>query len=388
MVEEALSLLGGVTSFVKPGGLVVMKPNVGHAAPPETSINTNPEIIAALVRLFRKADPGGIILAEASAVGQDTLRAFEVSGIAKAAREAGVDRIVDIKRLSEEDLVEVKVPSPREIPSFRLPRFLLEADCVVGVPIFKTHFSMVFTAAVKGMKGTVDDRTHRRMHFVNLGEALFDLLAVAPLHLSVVDMIRPQEGLGPMASGRPVEFGAIVAGSDPVAVDATCCRIVGISPEQTYLRHGPKRGMGVLEEALIEIRGRKVEEVFKKLDTSFLETEGFSRYPGYEIHGENACSSCIGMVVFTLEQLKLKGKYKEHKGLSMVFGPKRSLPRKGAQGKNLILVGNCVKRFFGEGVSVWGCPPMGPSILSAILTRENQGEEAVPIDTWKERRGE
>lgn len=388
MVDEAFALLGGVESFVRPGAVVVVKPNAGHPAPPETSVNTSPAAVAAIIRALRRGKPKEIILAEAGAVRMDTLKVFDVSGIGQAAKDAGVDRIVDIKRLSPEELVDVKVPHNSEIPSFRLPKFLMEADCVVGAPIFKTHLSMVFTGAVKAMKGTVDDKMHRRMHFVNLGQALFDLLAVVPLHLSIVDMIRPQEGLGPMTSGTPVDFGAIVAGTDPVAVDATCCRMIGVAPEKTYLKNGVERGLGNIKEDLIEIRGKSIKEVFKKLDTSFLEVKGFANYPGYSIYEENACSSCMGIVVFALEQLKKTGKYEENKGISIVFGPKKALPEDGARGKDLILVGNCVSKFFGEGVCVPGCPPMGSPIMWGITKREDQEEESVPVDTWKEAEGD
>ncbi len=382
MVDEALSHLGGVEAFVKPGSVVVIKPNAGHPSAPETSINTNPAVVAAIIRAVRRGRPKEIILAEAAAVRMDTLKALDASGIAKAAEEAGIDRIVDIKRLDPQEVVEVKVPDAEEILKFRLPKFLLEADCVICAPIFKTHVSMVFTGAVKGMKGTVDDKMHRRMHFVNLAQALFDLLAVVPLRLSIVDMIRPQEGLGPMTSGTPVDFGAIVAGTDPVAVDATCCRMAGIVPEETYLKFGAERGFGNIEEDLIEVRGKTIKEAFRKLDVPFL--KGFANYPEYNIYDENACSSCMGIMVAVMERLKKDGKYEENKGISIVFGPKKALPKGASRGKDLILVGNCVSKFRDEGVFVPGCPPMGSPPFWGITKREDQEEEQIPVETWKE----
>ena len=382
MVDEALSHLGGVEALIKPGSVVVIKPNAGHPSPPETSVNTNPAVVAAIIRAVRRSDPKEIILTEAAAVRMDTLKAFEASGIAKAAEEAGVDRIVDIKRLDPQELVEVKVPDADQIFKFRLPKFLLEADCVIGAPIFKTHVSMVFTGAVKGMKGTVDDKMHRRMHFVNLAQALFDLLTVVPFHLSIVDMIRPQEGMGPMTSGTPVDFGAIVAGTNPVAVDATCCRMVGIVPEETYLKVGKERGFGDIEEDLIEVRGKTIKEAFKKLDVPFL--KGFANYPEYNIYDENACSSCMGIMIAVMEKLKKTGKYEENKGISIVFGPKKTLPKDASRGKDLILIGNCVSKFCDEGVFVPGCPPMGSPPFWGITEREDQEEEQIPVETWKE----
>ena len=42
MVTEALSLLGGVENLIKPGSVVILKPNAGHPFKPETSICTSP----------------------------------------------------------------------------------------------------------------------------------------------------------------------------------------------------------------------------------------------------------------------------------------------------------------------------------------------------------
>lgn len=382
MVDQALSLLGGVEAIIKPGSVIVIKPNAGHPSAPETSVNTNPAVVAAIIRAVRRSNPKEIILAEAAAVRTDTLKALDASGIAKAAENAGIDRIIDIKRLDRQDMVDVKVPDADQVPKFRLPKFLLEADCVIGAPIFKTHVSMVFTAAVKGMKGTVDDKMHRRMHFVDLAQALFDLLAVSPPHLSIVDMIRPQEGLGPMTSGTPVDFGAIVAGTDPVAVDATCCRMAGIVPEETYLKVGAERGFGNIEEDLIEVRGNTIKEAYQKLDVPFL--KGFANYPDYCIYDENACSSCMGIMVAVMEKLKKEGEYEKNKGISIVFGPKKCLPEGAGRGKDLILVGNCVAAFRDKGVFVPGCPPMGTPPYWGITKREDQKEEEIPVETWKE----
>ena len=57
MVQEVLAPLGGVRALIKPKSTVVLKPNAGHVAPPETSVNTNPELVAAVIKEVRKAEP-------------------------------------------------------------------------------------------------------------------------------------------------------------------------------------------------------------------------------------------------------------------------------------------------------------------------------------------
>ena len=85
MVEQALDHLGGVRSFIEPRSTVVVKPNAGHEGAPDSSVNTSPGVVAAVINAVKKADPAKIILAEASAIGCDTMKCLEVSGIRKAA---------------------------------------------------------------------------------------------------------------------------------------------------------------------------------------------------------------------------------------------------------------------------------------------------------------
>jgi uncharacterized protein (DUF362 family) len=219
MVELAVDHLGGVKSLIRRGSTVVIKPNAGHEGAPETSVNTSPEVVAAVIRLVKQANPRRIILAESSAIGCETLACLESSGIKQAAEDAGVDEIRDIK--GEQDLVKRPIESPTsDIKQVELPRFLLEADHLVNVPIFKSHVSMVFTCALKNLKGVVQDKHHYVMHCTNLANAMMDLGDVVRPDLTVVDMIRPMEGFGPH-SGTPVEFDCVVAGRDMVAIDAT-----------------------------------------------------------------------------------------------------------------------------------------------------------------------
>jgi uncharacterized protein (DUF362 family) len=345
MVEEALNHLGGVSSLIKPRSTVVIKPNAGHLFPPETSVNTSPGVVGAAIKVIRKADPREIILAESAAIGCDTWECLKLSGILKAAEEAGVDRIVDIKK--EKDLINIPISDAKsDLKKIRLPRFLIDADHIVNLPIFKSHVSMVFTCALKNIKGVVK------------------------ADLSIVDMIRPAQGFGPHNTS-PVDFGCIVAGRDPVAVDATISRMVGLDVDEVpYFESSVNRGIGRFQEADIEIRGRKISEVFKKLWLPYL--EGFDTWPEYNIFKENACSSCQGLLAFTMENLKALGEYDKNSGISLVIGPKKELPE-GVEPENLIIIGDCLKKYRGKGkgICVGGCPPAEPYILYAILDRKD-----------------
>ena len=101
-VTKVFDLMGGVQNVFRKGSTVVLKPNAGHAEPPETSVCTNPEVVRAVIREVKKAEPKRIIVAEAAAIGCDTMECFKVSGIEAVANEEGVE-LKDIKR--DKDLV-------------------------------------------------------------------------------------------------------------------------------------------------------------------------------------------------------------------------------------------------------------------------------------------
>jgi uncharacterized protein (DUF362 family) len=372
MVAEVFSLLGGVENLVKPRSTVVLKPNAGHPAGTETSVNTSPGFVAAVIREVRKARPKEIVVAEASAIGCDTLHALDVSGIAAAAEAEGA-RLIDIKR--EKDLIKIPIRDAHsDLKSVKLPRFLLEAEHLFNLPIFKSHASMVFTCALKNMKGVVQDITHQQMHMTDLAAAMMDVWSVIRADLSIADLIRPAEGFGPHTT-IPVDFGCVVAGKDPVALDATACRMVGLDIGKVkYFEAAEERNLGNFAEEDIEVVGRTVDEVRKELWFPYI--RGFDTWPEYHINNSNACSSCESLVAFTMEKLKALGQYDKNAGCHILLGAKKDeeIPQDVDPDK-VILIGDCVKRFRGGGRH-WsaGCPPLEPHPLWVIIDREDHFE--------------
>ncbi len=373
MVEQAIDHLGGIESLIKPGSTVVLKPNAGHPGGPDSAINTSPAVVSAAIRVIRKAKPGKIILAEAAAIGCDTMECLEVSGIKQAALDAGVDDIRDIK--SDTDLVKVPIEVPTsDIKHVDLPKFLLEADHFVNLPIFKSHVSMVFSCALKNIKGVVQDIVHYVMHTTDLAAAMMDLGSVISPDFTIVDMIRPMEGYGPH-SGIAADVGCVVAGKDMVAIDATACRMVELSLDEVpYFDAALEKGLGVFDEELIEIRGNSIKEVEKKLFLPYL--DGFDAFPEYTFHVDRGCSSCQGLAAFTMSKLKSLNEYTKNAGMHVAIGKIRGIPENIEDGNELLLFGDCTKslkkRLEKEGKTALyceGCPPGEPFPVWMMIQR-------------------
>jgi len=214
------------------------------------------------------------------------------------------------------------------------------------------------------------------MHQTNLADAMMDLWSVIKADLTIADVIRPGEGYGPIST-IPVDFGCVVAGKDAVAVDATICRMVGLGIDKvTYFKPARKRNLGNFSERSIEIRGRKIEEVFKQLWIPYM--GGFEQWPEYKINAKNACSSCQSTLGHAMGMLKGTGEYDKNAGITICIGPKKEIP-KGVKPENLILIGNCLKKHRDHGIFVEGCPPNEPSSYLAIVYREDyEGEKTRP----------
>ena len=293
------------------------------------------------------------------------MECLKVSGILDAAQEAGVDDIIDIKK--DKDLLNIPIRDARSgIRKMRLPRFLLEAEHIVNMPIYKTHCSMVFTCALKNMKGVVQDKVHYQMHQTNLAEAMMDLWSIIRADLTIADMLRPAEGFGPHNT-IPMEMGCVVAGKDPVAVDATACRMVGLDIDRVeYFLPASKRGLGNFEEASIDVQGKAIKDVYQPMWMPYL--EGFEKYPEYEIDTQGACSSCLSLVGLSMEKLRAMNQYDENSDVTILVGRKKAIPQ-GIDRSKLILIGDCLKKYRKHGLFVEGCPPGEPAPHWAIVDR-------------------
>jgi hypothetical protein len=69
------------------------------------------------------------------------------------------------------------------------------------------------------------------LHWAGIDSATLDINAAVRPDFAIVDGIVGMEGNGPI-QGEPKNAGVLILGDDPVAVDATCCRVMGLLPEK------------------------------------------------------------------------------------------------------------------------------------------------------------
>lgn len=355
-VTKVFDLMGGVTNLIKKGETVVLKPNAGHAAPAESAVCTNPETLRAVIREVKKAQPKSIVIAEAAAVGCDTMECYRICGIEQMAKEEGIE-LIDIK--ADKDLVDVAVRGYHSnINRVKLPRFLLEADHIINVPILKAHASMVFSCALKNIKGVVQDMVHMKMHQQNLTMAMMDVWSVAKADINIVDAIYTAGGFSPHTP-VPLHVGCILGSTDPVAVDRVACDLVGIDANKVdYFKVADSIGMGHCSSDEIEVVGEKIEDCYTKMWVPYIEDIA-TRWPEYDVKCEGACSSCQALLTLSMETLKATGDYDRCSDMTVVVGGKNEIPAD-IDDKKLVLQGNCTRKYLKDhpdALWVKGCPP-------------------------------
>ena len=144
-----------------------------------------------------------------------------------------------------------------------LARTALAADLVVSIARMKTHHWAGATLSMKNLFGVVPGAVYgwpkNHLHQVGIGPCVAELNRILPRRFAIVDGIVGMEGNGPI-QGRARPCGVLVMGGDLAAVDATCCRIMGIDPEKIeYLRLASAEGH--VREPSIEQRGEAIAQV-------------------------------------------------------------------------------------------------------------------------------
>ncbi|MFN5980820.1 MAG: DUF362 domain-containing protein, partial [Pseudanabaena sp.] len=214
-LEAVLAPLGGMSSVVKTGDRVLLKPNLLTGSRPTKECTTRPELVYCVAKMV--IDAGGKpFLGDSPAFGS-------VKGIAKAngllplAEELGIP-IVEFhgKRYETE--------GEGELHNLRLSKEAMDADVVINLPKVKSHMQLTLTLGVKNLFGCVPGKMKAWWHMeagkdVNrFAQMLIETARTINPELTIIDGIIGHEGNGPSA-GEPKELGVLAASRDVFALD-------------------------------------------------------------------------------------------------------------------------------------------------------------------------
>ena len=302
LVREAIDLLGGIQTFVKPGATVLIKPNQTVFYSAEEGCTTDPLVVGALIRLAKEAGAARVQVAESSGGFFSSLECMKVTGMAAVAEREGAE-LIDLGSDDTPNRV-VQIPGGRVLQEVSLPVPLLEADIIIDVPKAKNHHLEPISGALKNWVGVVNQNWRNHNH----GDAehiprFMDIMTVSRPGLCVVDALIAGEGDGPIAD-QPHWVGCVLASTDPVATDVAICMLMGHDWRKlNFAREAEERGLGVREP--IQFVGTPLEQVAIK---AWPGHEGFRYLPLNLLVGKGVeVAGTVGHVKSVLDSMLRRG---------------------------------------------------------------------------------
>lgn len=244
--------LGGIERFVKPGDTVLIKPNlIAPRSHRQCPAQTHPEVILAVARLLK--DFGARPFVGDSSAWANAATCIRALELTEPLAKLGVP----VKQLDESRTCRLGPGRAR----VQLSAAALDADVIVNLPKFKAHQQLVTTFAVKNMFGCVSGKRKALWHFrrgndmARFCELLIDVCRYLRPALTIVDGIVAMEGQGPIG-GTNKPLGWLIGGTDPIAVETICGRLIDLPAGQIpIVRTARRMGFGCAEIEQIDVAG-------------------------------------------------------------------------------------------------------------------------------------
>jgi uncharacterized protein (DUF362 family) len=243
-VDKALELLGGIERFVNKGETVLIKPNVAFATAPMLGATTRPELVAEVVRLcLNKALARKVFVTDNPI--NNPQSCFTLSGIGKAAREAGATVILPKSHLFKPTTLEGG-KLIREWPIFYEP--FSKVDKVIGISPIKDHLRSGASMTMKNWYGLLGGR--RNIFHQDINGIISELAMMVKPSLVILDGVDVMMTNGPTGGSLSDlrKANTLIASTDMVAADSYGCGLLDLKvSDLPYLSKAEKAGVGTTD---------------------------------------------------------------------------------------------------------------------------------------------
>jgi uncharacterized protein (DUF362 family) len=212
---------------------ILIKPNLVNGSPPPVTLPV--AACDALVRFCRKWSGAEIIIAEGTGDRYlSTGEVFSIHGYDRLAKNHGVE-LVD---LNAAELIELRNSRCQVFPTFMMPRLVMESF-VISAAVLKAHSLATVTLGMKNMIGVAPPAYYqcgghwkKSAFHQQMQAAIYELNCYRKPDLTFVDASigLAEHHLGGAACDPPVN--RLLAGFDPVAVDAAGAKLLGFPWQQ------------------------------------------------------------------------------------------------------------------------------------------------------------
>ena len=231
-IFKALDLIGAGSKLPKTG-LIIIKPNLTNSDKPP--ITTDVKAIEAVYKYCKNHSSAEIVIGEGCGSGV-TADAFGKNGYNKLAEKYNF-RLIDFNK---EEAVLVKNSEALVLKEFHIPQ-IVQNSFIISVPVLKDHSFTKTTIAMKNMFGIAPEPYYSgswnksKLHTPSTHKSVVDICRYKKPDLCVVDAVVALKGMH--LSGTHKRLNTILAGFDPVAIDAVGSELLGHKPEDIeYLK--------------------------------------------------------------------------------------------------------------------------------------------------------
>ena len=215
MFRKAIAEMGGMKKFISRGDKVVVKPNIGWDQPVEMAANTNPKLVAEIIKQCFDAGAKEVTVFDHTC--DNWRKCYATSGIEAAAKAAGA-KVLPADQ--ESYYKTVSIPNGRSLKTAKIHQAIVDCDKWINVPVLKNHGGAQLTISMKNHMGIVWDRGY--FHANDLQQCIADVCTYEkPAVLHVVDAYRLMKTSGPRGKSEAdvVLSKGLFISQDIVAVD-------------------------------------------------------------------------------------------------------------------------------------------------------------------------
>jgi uncharacterized protein (DUF362 family) len=250
MLKKGMEAIGGIGKFVKKGQKVVIKPNIGWDVAPERAGNTNPKLVAEIIRQCRDAGASEVHVFDHTC--DDWQRCYKKSGIESAVKDAG-GKIAPGHM--EGYYHEISIPAGKSIKTAKEHELLLSSDVFINVPILKHHGGARLTITMKNLMGNVWDR--KVWHRTDLHQCIADYASYRKPTLNIVDAYAVMKQNGPrgISTEDVVSMKSLLISTDMVALDTASAKLFGMDPKDIrYIQLAADQKVGRMDLENLRIK--------------------------------------------------------------------------------------------------------------------------------------
>lgn len=262
-VAEVFEPFGGGRALLKKSGNVYIKVNAIDFKP---NVHTDPALIGAVIRYFRRQGARNVYVIENSTQGNFTRLVFHITGISRVCRNERAHAVC----LDETGAVPIRLPNMGytiDISQLVYEKLILgrEENLYINIPALKTHSMTGVTLGIKNQFGLVHQASRIADHNYRLHRKLADIYHVIRPDFTLIDAQKATNHghytAEKFAGECIVPMNLLIGGADTLAVDAVGSHLMGFSVDEVeHLRLVREDGLGCGELSEIEIIGRGLIE--------------------------------------------------------------------------------------------------------------------------------